>query len=45
MFRGQEKQVEENVVDDEVQVVNPPERPPEEVIDVDDKSTFSFDMQ
>ena len=46
MFRVEDEQLEmENVVEDEVQVVNPPEIPPEEVIDVDDDSTFSFDTQ
>ena len=45
VLRVEEKQVEENVVDDEVQVVNPPEGPQEGVIDVDDQSTFSFDTQ
>ena len=46
VFRVEDEQLEmENVVEDEVQVVNPPEIPPEEVIDVDDDSTFSFDTQ
>ncbi len=46
VFRVEDEQLEtENVVVDEVQVVNPPEIPPEEVIDVDDDSTFSFDTQ
>ena len=46
VFRVEDEQLEtENVVEDEVQVVNPPEIPPEEVIDADDNSTFSFDTQ
>ncbi len=46
VFRVEDEQLEmENVVEDKVQVVNSPERPLEEVIDVDDDSTFSFDMQ
>lgn len=36
---------EHNVEEEEVQIVDPPEKPPVEAIDVDSSSTFSFDTQ